>query len=231
MCRSWYGTSSASVSAIRSSSASGLCSERTSWKTPASRRYDSTSASARVFGSRGSGAGSGRSAALLATSFPLSAAPSTWISRSRDSAEEVCLGGHDEVARGAAAGDRKAADDCDRDALDLAHRQLGGRRDLVGDRDQRRMELVAEGIVLPSQVAQHIDPGCADRDIDDPDAPGTAERVGDDDAELLSRSLLEPVAQPRSRRVGIFGQEDDGVRLGGVRGVDARRGTDEAVPG
>src|SRR5438034_8743624 len=44
MCTSSYGISSASVSAMRSSSASRLYSERTSWKISARRRYGSTAA-------------------------------------------------------------------------------------------------------------------------------------------------------------------------------------------
>src|SRR3954454_3917628 len=47
MCSASYGTRSPSVSAMRSRSASGSCSESTSWNTSARRRYDSTSASGR----------------------------------------------------------------------------------------------------------------------------------------------------------------------------------------
>src|SRR5829696_5556279 len=47
MCSASYGISSPRVSAIRSRSASGSCSDSTSWKTSARRRYDSTSASGR----------------------------------------------------------------------------------------------------------------------------------------------------------------------------------------
>src|SRR5919201_5600379 len=80
MCMSSYGTSSASVSAMRSRSASGLCSESTSWKTAARRRYDSTSASERAASRSGSGAGSGTSAAFTATVASVSASTPAWIS-------------------------------------------------------------------------------------------------------------------------------------------------------
>src|SRR5579859_6853221 len=53
MCSASYGTSSATVSAIRSSRLSRFCSERTWWKTSASRRYDSTSGgTAPMYGAR-----------------------------------------------------------------------------------------------------------------------------------------------------------------------------------
>src|SRR5581483_1808344 len=47
MCSASYGTRSPRATAIRSSSASRLSSESTSWNTSATRRYDSTSASGR----------------------------------------------------------------------------------------------------------------------------------------------------------------------------------------
>src|SRR5262245_44477500 len=57
MCTSSYGMSTASASAIRSSSAPRLCSERTSWKMSASRRYGSAEPlETRLMSGRGSGA-------------------------------------------------------------------------------------------------------------------------------------------------------------------------------
>ena len=63
-----------------------------------------------------------------------------------------------------------------------------------------------------------------------PSPPGSAEGVRDDDADLDARELANPLAQTLRRCVGVDGQEDELVRPAGVRRVDSRRGTDEAVP-
>src|SRR5438034_11136758 len=219
MCRSSYGTSSANVSAIRSMSASGLCSERTSWNTAASRRYDSMSASARAAACLGSGSGRFETrAALVATVVPdIGTTPrmdKPYGGRARPSsegyavkvfalaalpAEEVQLRRHDEIAPRAVTGDVQAADDRGRDPLSLPHHQLGGCSDLVRERDHGGVQLVAGGIADAAKVAQHLDARRADRDVRDPEPPGAAEGVGDDDAEPPAGALLEGSAQPRGR--------------------------------
>ena len=91
-------------------------------------------------------------------------------------------------------------------------------------------QLVAGRIVLTTQVAEHLDPGGADRHVRDPAPPGAAERVRDDDAEPAAGTALELVAEPRGGGVGILGEQHDGLRLGRVRRVDAGGCADEAVP-
>ena len=102
---------------MRSSSASGLCSESTSWKTPARRRYDSTSASERAWCVLRA-QGRERSAALTATVLSVSAhsrhdkplrrsASARGNGGGRDSAEEVCSGRHDQL--GARPGPRRSS--------------------------------------------------------------------------------------------------------------------------
>ena len=59
------------------------------------------------------------------------------------SPEEVALGRHHELARAALAARVDAADDGCRHAVGLPHHELRGTRELVGDRDHRRVELVA----------------------------------------------------------------------------------------
>src|SRR5690242_10192254 len=124
------GTSSASVSATRSSSESLLCSESTSWKTSASRRNDWTSLerSPRI------GSGSGKTAGVaiydvrigigrcgLKLPDPhLSPSLRSPIRRSpEESPEEIPLRRHHELARRALAEQLagEAADDRRRDAV------------------------------------------------------------------------------------------------------------------
>src|SRR5262245_39114794 len=162
MCRSWYGMRSPSASAMRSRSASGLCSERTSWKTAARRRYDWTSASERA-GLVPSESGFGRSATSTATVLVISvtgtARPAPFGGYGeRPSAEEIVPGRHDQIRGRAGAGDGDPADDRSRDPLGLAHDQLRRRRDLVGERDHGGVELVARRVVDPAHVAQDLDP-------------------------------------------------------------------------
>jgi hypothetical protein len=61
-------------------------------------------------------------------------------------AEKVALRRHDELPRGALAGDVEAADDRGGHARELAHDELGRARDLVGDGDHRRVQLVADAV-------------------------------------------------------------------------------------
>ena len=64
----------------------------------------------------------------------------------------------------------------------LAHHELGRARDLVGDRDQRRAELVAARVSRTPEVTERRDPRDAERDVGRALTPRTAERVADDDA-------------------------------------------------
>ena len=66
-------------------------------------------------------------------------------------------------------------------AAELALHQVGGRRDLVGDRGDRGVEHVAVPVVAAAQVVERREPGHPDRLVDQPGAPRAAQRVGDDD--------------------------------------------------
>src|SRR5205085_911648 len=73
--------------------------------------------------------------------------------------------------------------------------------------------------------------GTADRDVGGSLTPGAAEGVADDHGNVYTGQLPQPDAQPVGGRIGILRQQNDGVWLGRVRGIDAGGGADEAVPG
>ena len=73
-----------------------------------------------------------------------------------------------------------------------------------------------------------LEPGEADRDVDEPLAPRPAEGVGDDDGELVAGERPQPLAQRARGAVGVLGQQAGGVRVH-VGLVHARVGADEAV--
>ena len=62
---------------------------------------------------------------------------------------------------------------------DLAEGQLRGRGDLVGDRPDRGAHDPPVGVGRPAQVLEGQQAGGPDRDVDDPPAPRTTERIGD----------------------------------------------------
>ncbi len=71
----------------------------------------------------------------------------------------------------------------------LPMRELGGGRELVRERDHRRMELVAGRVALAFEVDERPDPGKPDRDVDRALAPGPAEGVAHDHAEFDAGQL------------------------------------------
>ena len=76
------------------------------------------------------------------------------------------------VSRRALAGDVEAAHDRGRDPVELAHHELRRARDLVGDRDHGRVQLVADAVALAFEVEQRTQAGAADRDVGRPLPPG-----------------------------------------------------------
>ena len=58
---------------------------------------------------------------------------------------------------------------------------------LVGQRQDRRLQHVAGGVELAEIALDRLEAGQADRDVDEPLAPGPAERVGDDDGRARGR--------------------------------------------
>ena len=90
-------------------------------------------------------------------------------------------GGRTSSRDGALAEPRRveAADDRDRHARRLAHHQLGGGGDLVGDRHLGDLELAAERVVGAAEVDDGGEAGDADGDVGESLAPRAAEGVGD----------------------------------------------------
>src|SRR6476659_557673 len=145
-------------------------------------------------------------------------------------AEEVPFERHDKVAPAAFAFEPEAADDCCRDAVGLPHYELRRSGDLVRDRDLRGMQLVAARVELAVEIEDRRGPGDSERDIGGSEAPGPAERVGNDDTDIDAGQLADPRPESCSRGVGIDREENQRVRSFRVRGVDAGRGAHEPVP-
>ena len=123
-----------------------------------------------------------------------------------------------------------ATDDRGGNARALAQHELGRAGDLVGDGDHRRAELVAGRVARAAKVTESRDPGHPERDIGRALPPRTPERVADDDAGGDARQLCQALAERRSGGVGVERQQDHRSRALRVRGIDAGRGADEAVP-
>src|SRR5688572_6916793 len=145
------------------------------------------------------------------------------------SAEKVALARHQEVAPTAVPTRVEAPDDCGRDAVRLAHDELGRARYLVGNGDLRGVQLVPCRIELAGEIDEGRDPGHPERYIRRPAAPGAAERVGDDDADRDARVLADRDAKPVGRGIRVERQKDERVGPSRVRSVDTRGGADEPV--
>ena len=123
------------------------------------------------------------------------------------------------------------AHDRDGHARRLAHHQLGGRRDLVGDRDLGDLQLAAERVGRVAQVDDRGDAADADRDVGEALAPGPSERVGDDHRRrrrpARARSASRTCLAERSASTGSSAAQP----CVDVRQVDARVRAHEAVRG
>ena len=139
--------------------------------------------------------------------------------------EQVFLRRPDQRARAVLTRDAfEPAHDRDRDAVGLAHDELGGAGDFVGDRDDRRFQLHAERVLLAPVIAHGFDACDPERDVRLPDTPRAAEGVRDDHADVPSQSR----AQPLGRAVGVERQQREAAGLN-VRRVDACVRAHEAV--
>ena len=118
-------------------------------------------------------------------------------------AKEVAVRRHHERARGALPRDVQAANDRDRNSIGLAHHELGCARELVGDRDLRRLELVADAVTRTAEVFDDADACGAERDIDCPLPPRASERVRDQDRDLVAGQLVEAFAEARGRSIRV----------------------------
>src|SRR5581483_12272798 len=90
-----------------------------------------------------------------------------------------------------------AADDRRRDAAVLLHHEPRGRRDFVGERDDRVMERPAGQVGAAAEVEQRLHPGAPEGDLDEPLAPGPPERVCDDDRQLDAEARPQPLRERR----------------------------------
>ncbi len=79
-------------------------------------------------------------------------------------------------------------------------------------------------------VVERGEPGRTDRGVDHAHPPGPAERVADDHGDLDAGELAQPGSELGRAAVRVHRQQHHGAG-GGVAGVDAGRGQDEAVPG
>src|SRR5437879_11832202 len=77
----------------------------------------------------------------------------------------------------------------DGQAAELAGCELRCARDLVGDRDVRGLELVADRIMLTGELEHHLDAGGADRNVSRPVPPRPSERLGDHHTDVPPRAL------------------------------------------
>ena len=71
----------------------------------------------------------------------------------------------------------ETADEHDRYSVGLAAREIGRRRDLVGDGDTGRAKLVADPVTGPAKVEDRRDAGDADCDVGRPLPKRPAERI------------------------------------------------------
>src|ERR1700687_1096143 len=120
------------------------------------------------------------------------------------------------------------ADDHDGDAVELAHDGIGRGGALIGQRPDRRLQHAAGRILLAQIALERLEPRHADRDVGQPFAPRSAERVGDDDAQIVARQGAEAVAQPARGTVGVRGEETGRVGVD-VGLVHARVRADPAL--
>ena len=109
--------------------------------------------------------------------------------------------------------------------------QVGGGGELVGDGDPGGLQLPSAGVGEPAPVLEAAQPGAADRDVDLAVAPGASEGVGDQHGGGDAEPSAEARPQSPGRSVGVDRQQDQGVVVGRVGGVDAGVGADESVVG
>src|SRR6266511_1645908 len=122
------------------------------------------------------------------------------------------------------------ANDGDGDPVELSHDRLGRARELVGHRDDRRLQHVTGRVLLAEIALDRFEPGHTDRDVGQSLSPGPPERVGDDDAQVVPRQGPQPGAHLPRGAVRVLGQKAGGVGVD-VRLVHARVGADPAVLG
>src|SRR4051812_6143672 len=122
------------------------------------------------------------------------------------SAEEVLgVGADDLVSDGAVAepGGLDATDDGDGDVSGLAHHQLGGRRQLVGDGDFRCLQRAPPSVFGAPQVDDGGDARAPKGDVDQAASPRAAEGVGHHDGDSDAGAGGEGVTDVTGRAIGV----------------------------
>ncbi len=145
--------------------------------------------------------------------------------------EQVVVGTPDEVrsAPRRCPPGRDPADQRGGHACRLAHHQTARGRDLVRERDDRRLQLASGVVGGTAQVDQRRDPGDPDRDVDHALAPCPPEGVRDHDPEVVDpERCREGRSDPFRRAVRVDGQQGEPAAVD-VGGVHAGVGTHEAV--
>ena len=92
------------------------------------------------------------------------------------------------------------------------------------------MQLVADAVADAAEVAHRRQARDAERDLGRALAERPPERVADDHADVAARPLADRLPDPRSRGIGIEREQDERPLPLRVRGVDAGRRADVAVP-
>ena len=107
-------------------------------------------------------------------------------------AEKIACRVEEEFARRAfGAREVVAADEGDRSPVELVRHKFGRSGEFVGNGEDRGVHGAPLRVLLPAIVGQRREPGEADRDVGDPEAPGPPERVGDDDRQIDPRALAQ----------------------------------------
>ena len=145
--------------------------------------------------------------------------------------EEILVVGADDLRlhrRLAEPGAVDAPHDGDGHVAVLAHHQLGGGGQLVGQRHLGGLQSSAPGVRSPPQVDNGGDSGAAEGDVHDAPAPRPAEGVGHHHGDDDARARRQGVPDVAGRTVGVDG-EKCGHACIDVRQVDAGVGAHEAL--
>lgn len=86
-------------------------------------------------------------------------------------------------------------------------------------------------IARATKIDKRRDARCADGYVNQTQAPGTAERVADDDGQTFTSLFADRCGQAAGGAVGIFREQCDAITARDIRMVDARIGADETVIG
>src|SRR5262245_24542910 len=107
----------------------------------------------------------------------------------------------------------RAANEDDGDAIELAHHRLGRGGQLVGHREDGRLQHVARGVGVTEIADDGLDTRQPDRHVDQALAPRPPERIGDDDGQHVAGELGQALAEGARGGVGVRGKEARSVAV------------------